>query len=48
MFDDFDIGPTCEEYYEEEFDWTDVVSENVTVNGIPLDGKYLDHLIEQI
>ena len=33
---------------EDEIDWLDAKVDNVTVDGIPLDGRYLEHLIEQI
>ena len=33
---------------EDEIDWLDAKADNVTVDDIPLDGKYLEHLIEQI
>ena len=33
---------------DENVDWTNANVEGVTVNGIPLDGKYLEHLIESL
>ena len=33
---------------KEEIDWTDACVEDVTIDGIPLDGHYLEHLIEKI
>lgn len=29
-------------------DWFEASVEGVTVDGIPLDGKYLEHLIDQL
>lgn len=33
---------------EDEINWLNAKVDNVTVDGIPLDGRYLEHLIEQI
>lgn len=48
MFDDFDLGPQCEEFYSEEYDFDDIEIEDVTFEGIPLDGSYLEYLIKNI
>jgi hypothetical protein len=49
MFDDFDLGPQCEEFYnEEDIDWEDANVEDVWVDGIPLDGNYLNHIIDSL
>jgi hypothetical protein len=49
MFDDFDLGPQCEEFYsEEDIDWEDADVEDVWVDGIPLDGNYLNHIIDSL
>lgn len=48
MFDDFDLGPQCEEFYSEEYDFDDIEIEDVTFEGIPLNGSYLEYLIKNI
>ena len=41
------IPPGCE-YAEESDDWLDAKVDGVSVEGIPLDGHYLDHLINYL
>ena len=41
------IPPYVEET-EESDDWLDVKVDGVSVEGIPLDGHYLDHLINYL
>ena len=48
MFDDFDLEIQCEEFYSEECDFDDIEIEDVTFEGIPLDGSYLEYLIKNI
>lgn len=48
MFDDFDLEIQCEEFYSEEYDFSDIEIEDVTFEDIPLDGAYLEYLISTI
>ena len=41
------IPPYVEET-EESYDWLDAKVDGVSVEGIPLDGHYIDHLINYL
>lgn len=57
--DSFDCEIQCEEFYgdefhhckvhpEEDLDWVDAHVDDVFVDGEPLDGDYLDRMIDEI